>query len=206
MTGSAPEPRHDFRWPVTAARTVAARRDEVWNIISSPGMLPLYHPFCEANPVQHWPGPVSADEIRYFSGWVLQRRVTGWFDGVGFDAEVGRPGGGTSAVSWRVAEVAERRTRITVTIYPHVLQHLPVVVRWLPHLVALQPKLPSYLDSVLRASSGSSRCSSRSSAISSGPTRGSHRRRSANDGVRPNTDPGIAATVGWFHAHGANDD
>lgn len=145
-----PEPRERFKWPVAAERTLAAAAAEVWNVISSPGLLPLYHPFCESNPVQHWPGPGAADEIRYFSGRVLQRRVTEWHDGVGFDAEVGREGGGTSAVSWRVFEVAERRTRLAITIYPDSLQQLPVAVRWIPHLTSLKPKLGSYLDSVLR--------------------------------------------------------
>jgi hypothetical protein len=146
----ASQPRQGFKWPVAAERVIAAPGNDVWNVISSPGMLPLYHPFCEANPVQHWAGPGSADEIRYFSGWVLQRRVTDWFDDVGFNVEVGRPGGGRSAVSWRLAEVAERRTRLTITVYPHTLQHLPVAVRWLPHLVKLRPTLSSYLESVLR--------------------------------------------------------
>lgn len=144
-----PEPRLGFRWPVAADRVMAAPANEVWNVISSPGMLPLFHPFCEANPVHNWPGPEGVDEIRYFSGWVLQRRVVGWFDGVGFNLEVGRSGGGRSAVSWRVGGLAERRTRVAITVYPHTLQHLPLAVRWIPHLATLKPGLSRYLESVL---------------------------------------------------------
>ena len=73
-----PDLRSKFRWPVAAGTTVAAPRNDVWNVISSPGLVALYHPFCETNPVDEWPGPGSHDEIHYFSGLVLDRRFTNW--------------------------------------------------------------------------------------------------------------------------------
>ncbi len=37
-----------------------------------------------------------------------------------------------------------------ITIYPHILQNIPVVIRWIPHIVSIQPALNSYLESVLK--------------------------------------------------------
>jgi hypothetical protein len=144
-----PVARPGFRWPVAASTVIAANRNDVWNVISSPGLVPLYHPFCETNPVDEWPGPGSHDEIHYFSGLVLERRFTNWFEDVGYDLEIARPGGRTSTVSWRLDERDGRRTTVRITVYPHTLQHQPVVIRWLPHFIMLRPRLRRYLKSVV---------------------------------------------------------
>ena len=139
-----------FKWPVSASRTIAVPAPKIWELISSPGALPLYHPFCEKNPVFAWAGADSHDEIHYFNGVVLARRFSDWYDDVGYDLEIGRKGGRTSFVSWRIAQVKERRSSIKITIYPHALQHVPTIARWLPHLVRLRPQLRSYLQSVVK--------------------------------------------------------
>lgn len=143
-------PLRGFRWPVTGRRTLAVPTSKIWEVISSPGSLPLYHPFCEKNPVFEWPGADSHDEIHYFNGLVLVRRFTGWYDDVGYDLEIGRDGGRTSVVSWRIEPVKQSRSAIEITVYPHALQHLPVALRWAPHLVRLRPQLKRYLRSVVR--------------------------------------------------------
>jgi hypothetical protein len=139
-----------FKWPVAVSRTIAVPAPKIWEVISSPGTLPLYHPFCEKNPVFEWPGSDSHDEVHYFNGVVLARRFSAWYDDVGYDLEIGRSGGRTSVVSWRITPVKERRSSIEIAVYPHTLQHLPTVARWLPHLVRLRPQLKRYLLSVVR--------------------------------------------------------
>ena len=145
-----PESVTAFHWPVAVGRVIAAPSNEVWNVISSPGMLPLYHPFCTQNPVHNWPGIAAHDEIHYFNGRVLDRHFTDWFEDSGYDLHIGRPGGRRSCVSWRIRELDERRTRIIITIFPHAVQHLPIVIRWVPHLMTIRPQLKRYLDSVVR--------------------------------------------------------
>ena len=73
MTAAADLLPH-FKWPVKVSRTIAAPTSKAWEMISSPGTLPLYHPFCEKNPVYEWPGTGSHDEIHYFNGVVLNQR------------------------------------------------------------------------------------------------------------------------------------
>ena len=143
-------PLQKYRWPVAVRRTIAVPAPKIWEVISSPGTLPLYHPFCEKNPVFEWPGPDSFDEVHYFNGVVLARRFSDWYDDVGYDLEIGRSGGRTSFVSWRITQVKEQRSSIEIVVYPHALQHLPTVARWLPHLFWLRPHLRSYLQSVVR--------------------------------------------------------
>lgn len=138
-----------FKWPVSAQRTIAAPASRVWDVISSPGNLEDCHPFCEKNPVLEWPGPQSRDEVHYLSGWMYERRFCNWIDGVGYDLNIGRRGGSQSFVSWRITEIDDRNCTLKITVYPHTLQNIPAVIRWLPYLVKLRPALKSYLESVV---------------------------------------------------------
>ena len=115
-----------------------------------PGNLEVCHPFCASNPVHVWPGPNSNDEIRYLSGWVYERRFRRWIEGSGYDLEIGRHGGGKSFVSWRIYPIDDRSCTLRITVYPNVLQDLPVVIRWLPHKLRLRPMLEKYLQSVVK--------------------------------------------------------
>ena len=138
----------DFKWPVAVARNINAPAEQIWQVISTPGNLEVCHPFCASNPVEVWPGPDSRDVIHYLSGWIMERRFTTWIDGVGYDLEIGRKGGRTSFVSWRVKAINPENSRLLITIYPHALQNVPLVVRWLPHFLYLGPQLKKYLMSV----------------------------------------------------------
>jgi len=143
-------PKPGFKWPVAAVQKIAAPADQVWSAISMPGNLELCHPFCRENPVSMWPGPDSRDEVHYLSGWVYVRQFRQWIDGVGYDLEIGRRGGRTSFVSWRILPKGDRNCHLSITVYPHVLQNIPVPIRWLPHVLRLRPMLTQYLSSVVK--------------------------------------------------------
>lgn len=143
------DPRPGFRWPVAVEGSIAAPPQEVWEAISRPGNLELCHPFCAKNPVHVWPGESSRDEIHYLSGWVFERRFCRWIDGVGYDLEIGRRGGRTSFVSWRIRPDAPEGSVLRIAVYPQFLQHWPVAVRWAPHWLRLRPMLRRYLSSVV---------------------------------------------------------
>jgi hypothetical protein len=69
---------------------------------------------------------------------------------VGYDLDIGRTGGVSSFVSWRITPVNDEACILTIVVYPHLLQGVPVVVRWLPHLVRVRPMLKAYLSSVVQ--------------------------------------------------------
>ncbi len=144
------DPIPGFKWPVTAAQPIAASSEKVWKTISTPSYLELCHPFCEKNPVEVWPGEKSHDEVHYLSGWVFERRFCRWIEGIGYDLEIGRHGGRSSFVSWRISPVETQQCSLRITVYPHVLQNLPVALRWFPHNLRLRPLLESYLSSVTK--------------------------------------------------------
>ncbi len=144
------DPKPGFKWPVAFTHQIEAPPESVWAAISMPGNLELCHPFCEKNPVEKWPGAESRDEVHYASGRVLERRFSRWIEGIGYDLTIGRRGGESSFVSWRIAAIDDRACILRIAVYPHVLQGVPSVFRWLPHRLRLRPLLESYLSSVVR--------------------------------------------------------
>ncbi len=144
------DPKPDYKWPVAVEQRIEAPVDKVWNTISMPGNLEHCHPFCVKNPVQVWPGEGSQDEVHYLSGWIFERRFCRWIDGVGYDLEIGRRGGGSSFVSWRIMPVDYHECVLRIAVYPHALQNLPVTIRWIPHILRLGPMLRKYLLSVVK--------------------------------------------------------
>ena len=115
-----------------------------------PGNLELCHPFCDSNPVAKWPGPESRDEVHYLSGWIFERRFRSWIEGVGYDLDIGRSGGRTSFVSWRIGPIDDQHCTLTISVQPHAVEHLPTMIRWLPSLLWVRPRLKSYLSSVVK--------------------------------------------------------
>ncbi len=144
------EPHNGFKWPVSVEREIAVPAQVVWSAISRPGNLELCHPFCVSNPVRVWPGPSSQDEVHYLSGWVYERQFRRWIEGVGYDLEIGRSGGGKSLVFWRVTPIDGHCCALRITVCPHALQYLPTIIRWIPYVLRLRPLLRKYLDSVVR--------------------------------------------------------
>lgn len=132
---------------LSITRSISARQDEVWDVISAPGHLELVHPFCESNVVFEWPGEAAVDQIRYRSGWVYDRHFKKWIDGVGYDLEIGAANESTSRVSWRLEQKDGDVTNLTISLWPRVIVDVPGfrgLVRW----GVVGPMMRRYLRSV----------------------------------------------------------
>ena len=144
------DPKPEFKWPVTIQQRIAAEAEAVWEAISTPGNLETCHPYCLKNPVTSWPGDGAIDHVHYLNGLIYERRFRRWIDGVGYELEIGEKYKTVSYVSWRVASAGAGESVLRIAVYPHLLQSIPVWVRWIPHLVYVRPLLRSYLRSVVR--------------------------------------------------------
>jgi hypothetical protein len=114
-----------------------------------PGNLELCHPFCASNPVERWPGAESLDEVHYLSGRIFQRRFCRWIAGVGYDLEIGRRGGRSSYVEWRILESQDVGSVLEIIVHPYALDAV-APLRWLAHTLYVRPMLRKYLSSVVR--------------------------------------------------------
>jgi hypothetical protein len=102
--------------PITHAQSLPVPAEEVWNLISRPGNLVDFHPFCERNPVEIWPGVGSRDVIHYYSGLVLVREFDAWFEGTGYDLTASADNGMQFKVYWRIQTGDNHHSSLTLTI------------------------------------------------------------------------------------------
>ena len=135
---------------VRVSHIIEADSESVWQVISQPGQLPRYHPFCQATTVLKWPGVGAKDTVSYYSGVHYERDFVRWLEGVGFDIEVGPPSRKTARVEWRITAQGERQSELAITVIPYLKGDLSG-----PQKRAYQQRLfgdtiAQYLDSVVR--------------------------------------------------------
>jgi hypothetical protein len=102
--------------PISHSQSVPVSREDVWEVISRPGNLVDFHPFCESNPVEVWPGVGSKDKIYYYNGLVLEREFTAWIEGIGYDLTTTSENGMQFKVSWRITPAENNHSSLTLTI------------------------------------------------------------------------------------------
>lgn len=104
--------------PASHIIVVPETRRRVWDVIADPESLAKYHPFCERDEIERWPGVGSRDTIYYYSGAVFERQFTGWDEGRGYDLLGTMEDGTTFRVSWRIEAVGPVGSSLTITIWP----------------------------------------------------------------------------------------
>ena len=102
--------------PITVEQSLSASADAVWQLISRPGNLMDFHPFCEKNEVEIWPGIGSRDVLHYYSGLVLVRDFDGWYEGTGYDLIAKADLGLRFRVFWRINPSEDNHSSLTITI------------------------------------------------------------------------------------------
>ena len=102
--------------PISHSQFVPVSREEVWGVISRPCNLVDFHPFCQSNPVEVWPGVGSKDKIYYYSGLVLVREFTAWIEGIGYDLTATSQDDTQFKVSWRITPAENNHSSLTLTI------------------------------------------------------------------------------------------
>lgn len=102
--------------PITHTQSLPVPAQEVWKLISKPGNLVDFHPFCKSNEVEIWPGIGSRDVIHYYSGLVLVRDFDAWYEGTGYDLIAKAEMGLRFRVCWRINPSEDNHSSLTITI------------------------------------------------------------------------------------------
>ena len=135
-------------WSVKLIKRINSNRDEIWNLISSPKNLELYHPFCKSNNVIKWPGKGSCDELTYLNGIKLIRNFTKWEEKRGYELLIGRKNGKKSLVKWEIIEKNDK-VYLCIAVYPWFLREKSKILSFIPHYLFFKPNLKKYLNSVI---------------------------------------------------------
>ena len=79
--------------------------DLVWDLISSPGHLNQFHPFCEENKVLESKNDIILkDQLNYLNGLTYYRTFTDWKPMIGYSIKIGSKNGEKSDVKWQIID------------------------------------------------------------------------------------------------------
>ena len=135
-------------WCIKLTKKINSNRDEIWDLISSPKNLELFHPFCKSNNVIKWCGKGSQDEIVYLNEFKLIRNFIKWEEKKGYELLIGRKGGNKSLVKWEITE-KKNSFYLSITLYPHFMREKSKIISLFPYYFVLKPNLKKYLNSVI---------------------------------------------------------
>jgi hypothetical protein len=144
-----------FKWFISSSIVIEAPITKVWETITQPSNLNLFHPFCKKNTIVTWPGKDSTDIILYHNGLELERNFFEWETQKGYKLMIGRRGGKKrTEVNWEINQLNEpdgkQRVVFSITLKMPNFQNIPIFFRWIPHYFYLRPKMKKYLDSVVK--------------------------------------------------------
>ena len=131
--------------------TVDLNRQHLWKIISVPGQLNLFHPFCKSNEVLKWDKEKSIDFIEYYNKKVLKRKFFDWEEEVGYKLIINDLKKDIAEVHWNLLHPRSSKIdlSITVQILDTALKRFPNTINKIILRTYVLPKLGAYLDSVL---------------------------------------------------------
>ena len=136
------------RLPVSQSIEFDLSTNQLWELISAEENLNDSHPFCKTNEAIEWGDGNHSDRLVYLNDRTYIRKFQTWEEGKGYTLLIGKENGPHSFVEW-VIEDRGNKSKLTITVYPFILAKLPKVLAFLPHKLWVQPRMNSYLRSVL---------------------------------------------------------
>ena len=129
---------------------IETSKSAVWDLISSPGHLNQFHPFCKENKVlESKNGAILKDQLIYLNDLTYYRTFKEWKPMDGYTIRIGTKNGKKSDVKWQIIDKGVF-TSVKITIKPFTSSKIPKLLYPFFHLAVIRPKLKSYLKSVLK--------------------------------------------------------
>ena len=103
---------------------------------------------CKENEILVWNKENHKDKLVYLNGLTFIREFSEWFEGTGYNLWIGTKRGPKSYVEWRITEHS-LGSELKITVYPFFFKKWPKFIAFLPYYLYINPKLTSYLNSVV---------------------------------------------------------
>ena len=137
-----------LRSGVSYKKEINSSVENLWKLISSPGHLNLFHPFCKNNEAIVWDKNNHKDILVYLNGLRYEREFIDWNENTGYSLLIGEQSKKKSKVDWLI-EYENNSTFLTITVYPYLFDYLPKLFYRPLFFLIINPMLKSYLNSVL---------------------------------------------------------
>ena len=140
---------NNYNWSISSRILINTNVVKLWDIISSPSNLELFHPFCLKNQIIKWSEEESIDQIIYLNGTTFERNFLNWVPNSGYDLKINQIGKTDSLVKWRINSV-EDKSEIKIKVYPYIFNQGNMLLNILPFTMLSKPLLTNYLNSVTK--------------------------------------------------------
>ena len=119
-------------------------KEILFSIITEPGNLQNFHPFCQANIPVDWPGDNAVDKLTYLNGRVFTRKINRWHD-CGYDLTITHENIKTN-VEWNIT-VHDDKPALEITLSPLFLPKNSIH-RFFVFYFYVKPQLTKYLKAL----------------------------------------------------------
>ena len=120
---------------------IETSKSAVWDLISSPGHLNQFHPFCKENKVlESKNGAILKDQLIYLNDLTYYRTFKEWKPMAGYTIRIGTKNGKKSDVKWQIIDKGVF-TFIKISIKPYTSSKIPKLLYPFFHLFVIRPKL-----------------------------------------------------------------
>tara|TARA_A100001388_G_C28740722_1_gene486697 strand:+ start:1038 stop:1529 length:492 start_codon:yes stop_codon:yes gene_type:complete len=134
-------------WTVFSEKIISCDINALWEVISSPSNLELFHPFCKKNKIISWSKEDSVDQIEYLNGLIFQREFFEWEENKGYKLYIHQIGKPKSRVEWKI-KGDSNKSIINISVSPYLFNSGNKYLNVLPYHLITRPFLLSYLESV----------------------------------------------------------
>ena len=121
----------------------------VWELLSKPSHLELFHPFCKSNKIIIWNEQNKTDELTYLNGIVYERNIYSWEKNKGFKLYIGKKEGKKSKVEWNLKSI-NKVVILTIKVNPYISDKFSLSIYNLVLKFYIIPSLKKYLNCVTK--------------------------------------------------------
>ena len=118
--------------------------EKLFSVITEPGNLQNFHPFCQENIPVEWPGDNAVDKLTYLNGKVFTRKITRWHD-CGYDLTITH-GNIKTNVEWSII-LHKNKPLLEIKLTPLFLPSNSVY-RFFSFYFYVKPQLTKYLKAL----------------------------------------------------------
>ena len=133
-----------INYKTSYCRPFECSEEKLLSIITEPGNLQNFHPFCQENIPTKWPGDGAVDELTYLNGRVFTRKITRWHE-YGYDLTITH-GSIKTNVEWNII-VDKDKPMLEITLSPLFLPHNSIY-RFFSFFFYVKPQLTRYLKAI----------------------------------------------------------
>ena len=123
--------------------------EKVWDLLSKPSHLELFHPFCKSHKIIVWNEQKKIDELIYLNDLLFERNIYNWQKKSGFELYIGKKGGKKSKVEWKLKSINEK-TILIIKVNPYISDKFSPIIYRLLLITYILPSLKKYLNSVTK--------------------------------------------------------